>query len=48
MLHDDLLLDHELNLIPKIMPGRHFKQILIQTKLNRPSIGANSVERDFR
>jgi LuxR family maltose regulon positive regulatory protein len=31
--------------IPKTMPGRHFKQILIQTKLNRPTIGTNSVER---
>ena len=27
------------------MPGRHFNQILIQTKLNRPAIGANSVVR---
>ena len=27
------------------MPGRHFNQILIQTKLNRPAIGPNSVVR---
>jgi ATP/maltotriose-dependent transcriptional regulator MalT len=27
------------------MPERQFKQIVIQTKLNRPAIGANSVER---
>ena len=27
------------------MPGRHFKQILIQTKLNRPAIGTKYVER---
>jgi LuxR family maltose regulon positive regulatory protein len=27
------------------MPGRRFKQIVIQTKLNRPVIGANSIER---
>jgi LuxR family maltose regulon positive regulatory protein len=31
--------------IPKTMPGRHFKQILIRTKLNRPAIGKDCVER---
>jgi poly(3-hydroxyalkanoate) synthetase len=34
--------------IPKAMHGRHLKQILIQTKLNRPAIVANSGERDYR
>jgi LuxR family maltose regulon positive regulatory protein len=37
--------DYENREIPKSMPGRHFKQILIQTKLYRPAIGPNSVAR---
>ena len=37
--------DYENREIPKTMPGRHFKQILIQTKLYRPAIGPNSVAR---
>ena len=36
---------HENREIPNAMPGRHFNQILIQTKLNRPAIGPNSVVR---
>ena len=33
--------------IPKAMPERHLKQIVIQTKLNRPAIVTNSGERDY-
>jgi hypothetical protein len=36
---------HENGEIPNAMPERQFKQIVIQTKLNRPAICANSVER---
>jgi hypothetical protein len=34
--------------IPKAMHGRHPKQILIQTKLNRPAIVTNIGDRDYR
>jgi len=36
---------HENRETPNAMLGRQFKQILTQTKLNRPVIGRNSVER---
>jgi hypothetical protein len=34
--------------IQKAMHGRHLRQILIQTKLNRPAIVTNSGEGDYR
>ncbi|MGD8975287.1 MAG: hypothetical protein PVJ56_18465 [Desulfobacterales bacterium] len=36
---------HENRETPNAMPGGQFKQILIQTKLNRPAIVTNSGER---
>jgi hypothetical protein len=39
---------HENRETPNAMLGRQFKQIVIQTKLNRPVIGRYSVERDYR